>query len=66
MSQKQLDQLQPDAVAEKANKFGLQEAAKKLHTSKSSLSRWLKGKGYKAKPQYMKVDDEGREPIAES
>ncbi len=43
-----------EEVVAKVNKLGLEKAAKALGTSKSSLSRWLNEKGYRAKPQYIK------------
>jgi hypothetical protein len=66
MSQVQLTSSPTEEVVAKVNRLGLTEAAKKFNTSRASLSRWLKSQGYKAKPQYMKVDNnEGREPIQE-
>ncbi|MCA0453402.1 MAG: hypothetical protein LCI00_05465 [Chloroflexi bacterium] len=54
MAQSVLEQYKPEDVVAEVNKVGLTKAARHFHTSRSSLSRWLQGKGYKARPQYSK------------
>lgn len=54
MSQLVLERYKPEEVVAEVNKVGLTKAAQHFNTSRSSLSRWLQGKGYKARPQYSK------------
>lgn len=43
-----------EEVVVKVNQLGLTKAARKFKTSPSSLSRWLRAQGYRAKSQYVK------------
>lgn len=56
MSRTALSQSPTEAVVAEVNKLGLQKAAKKFHTSPSTLSRWLRDQHYKSRPMYVKVE----------
>lgn len=45
-------------VVDAVNDLGLERAAKKFHTSPSTLSRWLKAQHYKLKRIYVRVEPE--------
>lgn len=49
-----LKEMSPESVADVVNEIGLDKAAPKLGKSKSTLVRYLKGKGYKIKRVYVR------------
>lgn len=56
MSRTALSQSPTEAVVEKVNELGLEKAARRFHTSPSTLSRWLRDQHYKRRSVYVKVE----------